>query len=79
MKLFTKEEYEKFPELDEKTSHLTQCIVRIPQNGNPDFKEGDMVLYLGELSNMPGHVAIATDKGKVLFGYHFDNFCVMPE
>jgi hypothetical protein len=32
-------------------------------------KKGELVLYLGEIKNMPGHVAFAY-KNKIHFGYH---------
>lgn len=38
------------------------------------FKNGDIVLMLGEIEQMPGHVAIALKDGRVLFGYHAENF-----
>ena len=38
------------------------------------FKEGDHVLMLGEIEQMPGHVAVALKDGRVLFGYHAENF-----
>lgn len=38
------------------------------------FKEGDTVLMLGEIEQMPGHVAIAMKDGRVLFGYHAEHF-----
>jgi len=38
------------------------------------FKEGGGVLFLGEIENMPGHVAIVTRDGKTHFGYHDDWF-----
>ena len=37
-------------------------------------KVGDLVLYLGEIANMPGHCAFVTDDGKVHWGYHTDHF-----
>ena len=38
------------------------------------FKNGDVVLILGEIAQMPGHLALSTRSGKVLFGYHSENF-----
>jgi len=38
------------------------------------FKNGDAVLFHGEIENMPGHVAVVTRDGKTHFGYHDDNF-----
>jgi len=38
------------------------------------FNEGDTVLMLGEVEQMPGHVAVVTKDGKTHFGYHAENF-----
>lgn len=38
------------------------------------WREGEHLLYLGEIVNMPGHVAVVDKKGKVQWGYHDDNF-----
>ena len=38
------------------------------------WKEGDAVLFLGEIQNMPGHVAVVTRDGKVHWGYHPESF-----
>jgi hypothetical protein len=38
------------------------------------FKNGDTVLMLGEIEQMPGHVAVALKDGRVIFGYHAENF-----
>ena len=38
------------------------------------FQNGESVLLLGEIENMPGHVAVVTRDGKVHFGYHEDTF-----
>jgi hypothetical protein len=38
------------------------------------FKNGESVLFLGEIENMPGHVAVVTRDGKVHYGYHDDHF-----
>jgi hypothetical protein len=43
-------------------------------NGSYPFKDGDTVLMLGEIEQMPGHVAIALKDGRVLFGYHAEYF-----
>jgi hypothetical protein len=38
------------------------------------FVNGDTVLMLGEIEQMPGHVAVVTKDGKTHFGYHMENF-----
>jgi hypothetical protein len=52
------------------------CEVELPkgyENQYP-FKNGDNVLMLGEIEQMPGHVIVATKDGRVLWGYHIENF-----
>ena len=41
---------------------------------NYPWKEGDSVLVMGEITNMPGHVVVATKNGKVHWGYHPEDF-----
>lgn len=43
------------------------------------FKEGDMMLYLGEIVGMEGHCIIVNEEGKVFWGYHTDNFIQFNE
>jgi hypothetical protein len=43
------------------------------------FKPGETVLCLGEIENMPGHVAVARHDGHVYFGYHPENFPRLEE
>lgn len=38
------------------------------------WKAGDHLLYLGEILQMPGHVAVVDRAGKVHWGYHDDCF-----
>jgi DNA-binding XRE family transcriptional regulator len=38
------------------------------------WKAGESLLYLGEIKQMPGHVAVVDRKGRVHWGYHDDNF-----
>ncbi len=38
------------------------------------FKDGECLLYLGEIPNMPGHVAVVDWNGKVHWGYHMEDF-----
>jgi hypothetical protein len=44
------------------------------QESHYPFKEGDTVLMLGEIEQMPGHVAVSLKDGRVVFGYHVENF-----
>ena len=38
------------------------------------FGEGQHFLFLGEISNMPGHCVVVDRDGKAHWGYHTDNF-----
>lgn len=38
------------------------------------FNENEVVLFLGEIQQMPGHCVIAKRNGKVVYGFHTDNF-----
>lgn len=43
------------------------------------FTPNETVLCLGEIENMPGHVAIAKKDGRVFWGYHPENFPKIPD
>lgn len=43
------------------------------------FKHGDHLLHLGEIKNMPGHLAVVNREGKVVWGFHDDNFRLPTE
>jgi len=43
------------------------------------FAVGEPVLFIGELVNMPGHCVLVRKDGKVLWGYHTDNFIELTE
>lgn len=43
------------------------------------FKDGDLVLMLGEIQHCPGHCAVVTRDGLVRWGYHTDNFQRLSE
>ena len=38
------------------------------------WKNGEALLLLGEIGNIPGHVAVATTQGKVHWAYDLDSF-----
>jgi hypothetical protein len=38
------------------------------------LRAGDTVLLLGEIENMPGHVAVVDEFGKVHWALHEDSF-----
>ena len=43
------------------------------------FTRKDVFLFLGEVRQMPGHCVIATKDGRVVWGYHTENFVVIAE
>jgi hypothetical protein len=43
------------------------------------FTRKDVLLFLGEVRQMPGHSVVATKDGRVVWGYHTENFVVIPE
>ena len=43
------------------------------------FVRNDFLLYLGEVRQMPGHCVVATKDGRVVWGYHTENFVEIPE
>ncbi len=46
---------------------------------NPEIRLGETVLLLGEITNMPGHLAFTNLSGKIFFGYHPENFRILSE
>ena len=38
------------------------------------FKQGEVVLVLCEVSNMPGHLAVCRCDGSMSWGWHEENF-----
>jgi hypothetical protein len=44
-----------------------------------DIKRGDVLLVLGEIATMRGHYALADENGKVVWGYHPENFKSLDE
>jgi len=56
-------------------------VVGIPEDymQKYPFRNGDIVLFMGEVEQMPEHSVIATRDGKVHFGYHSDWFVKLTE
>lgn len=44
-----------------------------------EIREGDHVLWLGEVANVLGHCAVATQSGKVIWLLHPDEFELVPD
>ncbi len=53
---------------------MRTVIAIVPQGYVYPWKDGDILLLLGEIENMPGHVAVANREGRVYWGYHEDSF-----
>jgi DNA-binding XRE family transcriptional regulator len=53
-----------------------QIVIALPSSKKWRYpwKAGDSLLYLGEILQMPGHVAVVDRKGKIHWAYHDDNF-----
>ena len=43
------------------------------------FTLGERVLFLGEIAEMPGHCVVVKRDGRVMWGYHTDNFRELTE
>ena len=43
------------------------------------FTDKEVLLFLGEVRQMPGHCVVATKDGRVVWGYHMTNFVIVPE
>ena len=39
-----------------------------------DFKPGELVLFLGNISNVPGHCSVAKSDGRVIWMVHPEDF-----
>lgn len=42
--------------------------------GKYPWKDGQTLLFLGEIEQMPGHCVVVDKAGKVHWGFHTDNF-----
>lgn len=43
------------------------------------FQSNEHLLYLGEIHGMPGHCIVVKKNGKVIWGFHTDNFRNLTE
>ncbi len=43
------------------------------------YKNGDRVVLLGEITNMPSHCILVDKKGNVLWGYHLSDFVPLTQ
>jgi hypothetical protein len=46
--------------------------------GGSPLTKGDIVLYLGEIPNMKGHIVFSYG-GRIFYGYHPENFTKIPK
>lgn len=44
-----------------------------------EFLDQERFIYLGEIPNMPGHVVVVGQNGRVYFGFHDDDFQELSE
>lgn len=54
-----------------------KIVIADPAPGYEDkypWKNGECLLLLGEIENMPGHVAVCDRSGRIHWGYHDDSF-----
>lgn len=43
------------------------------------IKKEQSLVFLGEIQNMPGHCIIVLPSGKIIWGYHTDDFIELTE
>jgi hypothetical protein len=43
------------------------------------FVRDEVLLFLGEVRQMPGHCVVATKDGRVVWGYHTENFVISSD
>ncbi len=43
------------------------------------FRKDEHLIFVGEISNMKGHCIISRKNGKLVIGYHTDNFVELTE
>lgn len=56
-----------------KINSLVRFIIP-KEKGEYPFLDGDTLLFLGEIKNMPEHCIVVNKNGKIFFGYHTENF-----
>ena len=71
-----------WPKADHNTSIRTVVVAVIRFKDEEDyypFERGERLLFMGEVENMSGHCVIVNSSGKTFWGYHSDNFHVVPK
>jgi hypothetical protein len=77
--LYNEDQYSQFEILDISKHEKLSLVIFDGPEILKDFEPGGCYLYVGEVNNMKAHVAIAFPDGKIKWGYHEDNFRVIPE
>ena len=59
-----------------KKNQLVKFYLPNPKDAKdyPLFKIDEILLFLGEIKQMPGHCIVVNHAGRVLWGYHTSNF-----
>jgi hypothetical protein len=60
------------------------CVVKfiLPEGAKESdyhFVSGNHYLFMGEITNMPGHCIVVDKIGKTRWGYHTDNFHLLTD
>ena len=82
--LYKREQMENWIDLDDQPTTVnrlvTPCLPEKWESKNIyPWKNGETVLYLGEVYGMKGHGIFVGKDGLVKFGYHLDSFKIIPE
>jgi len=56
-----------------------QYSLIVSEENTGEIIKGNTYIFLGEIPNMLGHCVISDKSGKILFGYHLENFTEIPE
>ena len=58
---------------------LCKAVLPIQYKGAYPFEDGEHLLNMGEIENMQGHVIVVNRAGRVIWGYHAENFVRLTE
>lgn len=57
-----------------KCKFVPMQLVKAATKAEYPWKTGEIVVFMGEIKQMPGHCVIATHDGMVHWGYHTEDF-----
>jgi hypothetical protein len=79
--IYTKEQIDAMLVLDSSSTPINTPVVLNSHDlaSVLPLMRGSRCIYLGEVAGMTGHVVIADTHGGVWWGYHDDNFSIIPE